>query len=99
MRVLLQRERRVLVAKSLADHFGWDSSAESDSRVRMPQVVQANSWKVSFVHDALKGLRVSLGVKRSAVLFAHNEVVVFVIASPSKVPRASSALTVADLLT
>ncbi len=69
VRVLLERERRRLVAEPLADHLDRDAGFECEAGVRVAEVVQSNVAEAGVTDDPLERLAERVRVDRLAVLF------------------------------
>ena len=82
MCVLLQSERRALVAESFTNHLRWDACAKCDGGMGVPQVVEPDCRQVALRHDSLERLAVRLWVNRFTVLFAEDEIRVDVVGAP-----------------
>ena len=82
MGVLLEGERRVLVAESLAAHLRWNASSKRDRGVRVPEVVKSDRRQVALGDDSLESLAIGLWVEGFAVLFAEHEIRIEVVVAP-----------------
>jgi hypothetical protein len=82
VRVLLERERRRLVAEPLADHLDRDASPESERSVRVAEVVKSDRPQTGLLDQPFERLAERVRVDRLAVLLRYDEVVVLVVGTP-----------------
>jgi hypothetical protein len=85
MGVGLQEEPHICVPDALAHNLGTDASLQSSGRVRVPKIVEGDSFEAGGGRQAVEPLADGIGVRGSAVL-EREDVVPGVIVRPEECP-------------